>query len=156
MSYHRDSSIPGLYREFRREQRQGIAAGHTYSHPVGAAVTALRLARDEQAVQRAERQDRIRFRWEYEQYWDIDDLEPEEPWRSQTLERIQNGQYEVLYCVAEVPERCPHCGEVLWGTAQPRRWTHAASLGGIVLDVDDEWNYRREVERELAAEVGII
>jgi hypothetical protein len=153
---YRIDTLEALYRRFRADQNDGLLSGHRYSHPVGAAVTALRLAHEEQDLQRAEREDRIRFVWEYEYDWDIDNLETEEPWRTKTLEKLQSGEWEVLWCRAETPTRtCPHCGQTM-PDDHDSDWETAGSLGGIVVDVGDENDYRREVERELADEAGVI
>jgi hypothetical protein len=114
------------------------------------------LAHEEQDLQRAEREDRIRFVWEYEYDWDIDNLETEEPWRTKTLEKLQSGEWEVLWCRAEKPTReCPHCHQPM-PADQESAWETAESLGGIVIDVADENGYKREVERDLASEAGVI
>lgn len=146
-----EAVIEREYRKVRARQLTDMAtrgrwAGRScgYWQP---ARCALNVARDEVALQEAENDGLIRFTWEWDQDYEPDgdyDLEEE---RS----KLANGEWEALGCIAETPRVCAHCGGDLKG-----EWSHAASLWGIVVDVDDRESYRREVERELASEAGVI
>jgi hypothetical protein len=148
---YRTDRLETLYRRFRADQAQGLLQGWTYSHRVGAAVTALQLAREELALQRAEGEDRIRFIWEYDA--DIDAACEQDPPEAEAecRAKVAAGEWEALGCIVELPKRCKHCGNVI-----EDEWTQDASLWGIVIDVADRYGYKREVERELAAEAGVI
>lgn len=113
---------------------------------------AINIARDEMALRKAEADGLIRFAWEYDYDYEPDgDYDLEEERR-----KLASGEWEALFVAAYVrktgqPHDCPSCQCEPVETEE-----HGASLGGIVVDVSDRFNYRREVERELASEAGVI
>lgn len=140
------------YRKVRARQMRGALKGHRYHRP---AACALRVARDEVALRAAERDDRVRFRWEED--WEYAPESGIEEYDQEERVMLAAGSWEALGCIAEVPRKCGHCGTVLGD--DPSRddyWEQGASLWGIVVDVDDREDYRREVEREPANEVGAL
>lgn len=79
-------------------------------------------------AEKAGQDQNLEFVWEYDQY-------PDTSWMDeQALKELENGQTEILECVARQD------GVVL------------ASLCGIHIDVNDRHQYRRVVEAELAME----
>lgn len=156
------TTVATEYRRARERQWEGLRRGYQYMHPVGFAATALRLAREEVALQKAEAEERIRFEWlpddEYssEDMWGLDDPAEQAQVVAEERAKLESGEWVVEGCIAYVPtypKTCPHCGGVL-GDSGVMDWDSAASLWGIVHEPGDE--YTREVERELAAEAGVI
>ncbi len=152
--HHCGNNVEVLYRFFRREWFGTYADTGKPFVDRGRAQFCVRMARDEIALREAESEELIRFRWEYDcdylpensgdpQWGDID--------QANETAKLKSGEWEALVCFAEVPRKCQHCGNVVDGD-----WEVSAALGGIVVDIDDVHNYKREVERELASECGVI
>ncbi|MCP4221894.1 MAG: hypothetical protein GY773_00945 [Actinomycetia bacterium] len=168
------------YRAARRPKDYGpmdhLGGRHHVWHTP--ARNALAMARDELALRAAEVDDRIRFRWEYDWdpsiYWDVDDGTGTNDWADELRATVESGEVEVMGCIAEIhqPPRLHHNDNGSWYCWNCRRivilfdddthddcdesWEEADSLWGIGIDVGDRWGCKREVERELACEAGVI
>lgn len=153
-----------LVEEYRKARKPNIGTetftGKRFTH-VSRAVSALWQARAEIALQQAEDEGRIRFRWVADEMY-VPENSGDPQWGDKDLaieqERLADGRYEALGCIVQVPNLCPHCKmPIEENAAGPNYWQDAgASLWGIVIDTADTYNYRREVERDLACEAEVI
>ncbi len=141
-----DVEVLTEYRKVRESQHRRMNEGVGYWHP---AACALNVARAEVALKQAEWDDEIRFEWMEDVYYEPSgDCGIEEEER----EHLADGSWEALSCIVQIPKTCRHCGNRI-----DDEWEYGdASLGGIVVDVDDTFGYKREIERELASEQGVI
>lgn len=116
-----------------------ISATYRYLRKQGyRAQDAMGEARAELALRAVEGSNLIRFTWEveYDPTWPADwgwDAEHADAY----MEEVEAGRIEVLTCAAEVGREI------------------VASLGDVHLRTDGD-PYRRQVERELAREAGVI
>lgn len=153
---------PDVLREYRK-QRVGLP-----EHGVSARI-ALDNARRELALQDAEDAGRIRFVWEYDANglencdWENAKHAPtdkerheHETWARRTDRAYEQGLLTVECCMAQIPVTVTRNGRYTPYQSEYEDWSTAAALGGIELDVNDRFNYRREVECELALEAGVI
>lgn len=134
-----DTVTAGFY---RHQRRHGIPARLSLKH-----------ARDMAKLHHAKQDGEIRFRWESDQDFEVDGFygydEPDQTRATDELRaKINSGEWLAEGCIAEVPNKCQHCGHDLDG------WSVAASLWGIVHDGGGE--YTRWVELDLAHEAGVI
>lgn len=141
------STTADLYRHFRKVQRGTFYSGREHVHATPA-TNALNIARTEMALREAERNDLIRFDWT-----DDYDYEPDGDYDIEHERKmLSDGSWVALVCFAYVnkpsrPHSCPSCS-----CEMVDREEIGASLGGIVIDVDDKHEYKREIERELFEE----
>lgn len=110
-------------------------------YPSYPAWCALRDAKNEIALREAESEDRVTFVWDYESYPDVSWMEDDE------IQKVNDGEWEILVCEIQTLKTCPHCGLEITD-----EWESVGSLRGIVVDVDDKHDHRRQVERDLFAE----
>lgn len=140
-----------MVQEYRRlrHQRSAIIGPVRASH-------AILEARAEVALREAEAAGRIRFRWVPDEVYMTDGSYAYETEReskaAEELERrkLQSGEWEALGVIAQVPKVCESCGT--WTD----EWEDRGSVWSIVIDTDDEFGYRRRVERDLATDAGVI
>lgn len=138
------STLESVYREVRKP----------YVYPDGSRFVspsrfAINVARNELALRDAEAQGFVSFDWSYDECYEPDgDYDLEEERRN-----LNSGTWEALQCVASGPKT--FCVAHRHVVDEPE-----ASLHGIVVPWDDEYqgmkSYRREIERELAHELGVI
>lgn len=157
------STLIDEYRKVRKGQLAAATETGQRCWGDGAAATALQVARTELALQQAERDDLIRFEWVAD-----DDYRPEhsgdpvdgDKWLAEETAKLASGEWEALGCIAFVPAdpaKCPQCNQEIEATPEDDGYWHShGSLWGIVIDASDRYDYKREVERELAVEAGVI
>lgn len=151
-------TVATLYRKQRKPfvQYTGETGPHYWTTPARYAIS---IARDELALRIAESEGRIRFEWEYDPDYEPElagDDDESRKWLEHDRKMLESGSWEALRCIAYVrttkqPHDCPSCECEPIETEE-----NAASLWGIVVDIDDTHGYKREVERELASEAGVI
>lgn len=107
---------------------------------------ALQIAREEMALRAAESAGFVTFDWSWDDLYDPCDLDTER-------RKLESGEWEALQCVAKGPSTFCVAHRHVVDDCE-------TSLHGIVVDADDEYkgmkSSRREIERELAAELGLI
>ncbi len=130
-----------MNRELRREFQffHEWSGGIVGEHAVGA----LALARAYLKLQAMIDRDQARVRWVQDEYFDLEGFTDDALTERKTRENLQSGLWEVRGCIVEV--RCPKC----------KQWEQRASLWGIVSAFDQQDNYPKVVEGELASEAKL-
>jgi hypothetical protein len=112
---------------------------------------ALRHVRDDARLSDAEEAGLIRFRWEWDDEFDLDNYSDIPELIEEAREKLERDYWEARSCIAEVPSR------TVRPFADVDAWEVSGSLWGVVGPFDrTDKDYRRSVEIDLAYESGVL